>query len=141
MAWRSSLSSNFRSQITGLQTQVEDVDKRARRGIAAAAAISSIPVVLNPGRTSLTLGSGFYRDAGAVSVSFTHRLNTTVPIYLQGGTRTAAAARVSAAPPRPSCGEEHDKCHTSFRQPKLRPRVGAVRFASASYGRRLMSST
>jgi hypothetical protein len=61
------------------------VDKRARRGIAAAAAISSIPVVLGPGQTSLTLGSGFYRDAGAVSVSFTHRLNMTVPIYLQAG--------------------------------------------------------
>jgi YadA-like membrane anchor domain len=67
------------------RTQVEDVDKRARRGIAAAAAISSIPVVLRPGQTSLTLGSGFYRDAGAVSVSLTHRLNTAVPIYVQGG--------------------------------------------------------
>jgi hypothetical protein len=51
--------------VSALQTQVEDVDKRARRGIAAAAAaISSIPVVLNRGQTSLTLGSGFYRDAG-----------------------------------------------------------------------------
>jgi trimeric autotransporter adhesin len=77
----SSLSANFQS----LQTQIEDVDKRARRGIAAAAAISSIPVVLNPGQTSFTLGSGFYRDAGAVSVSLTHRLNTVVPIYLQAG--------------------------------------------------------
>jgi hypothetical protein len=44
-----------------------------------------IPVVLNRGQTSFTVGSGFYRDAGAVSFSLTHRLNTAVPIYLQGG--------------------------------------------------------
>jgi autotransporter adhesin len=73
------------ASVSALQTQVEDVDKRARRGIAAAAAISSIPVVLLRGQTSLTVGSGFYRDAGAVSVSLTHRLNTAMPIYLQGG--------------------------------------------------------
>jgi autotransporter adhesin len=53
----SNLSANFQSQINGLQTQIEDVDKRARRGIAAAAAISSIPVVLTAGQTSFTIST------------------------------------------------------------------------------------
>jgi len=31
------------------------------------------------------LGSDFYRDAAAVSASFTHRFNSTMPLYFSAG--------------------------------------------------------
>ena len=31
------------------------------------------------------LGSDFYRDAAAISASFTHRFNSTMPLYFSAG--------------------------------------------------------
>jgi len=59
-------------------------DHRARRGIAAFA-ITAPGVALTPGQTAFTLGSGFYRDAAAISASFTHRFNSTMPLYFSAG--------------------------------------------------------
>jgi autotransporter adhesin len=73
------------SVAAGLQTQINDNRIEARRGIAAAAAIGGATVALNPGQTSFTLGTAVYREAGAVSANLTHRLNTTIPLYLSGG--------------------------------------------------------
>jgi hypothetical protein len=42
-------------------------------------------VPLSPGETALSLGSGFYRANGAVSMSISHRLRTATPLYLTGG--------------------------------------------------------
>jgi trimeric autotransporter adhesin len=81
--------------------QVNDLDRRAQRGIAAAVAMASSTPPLAPGQSGLTLGSGFYRGQGAASVNFAHRFNSTTPVYFSagysngGGTEHAGRAAVS----------------------------------------------
>ena len=61
------------------------MNKEARRGIAATAAIAQVPTPLAPGRTTLALNGSFYQGEGGVGVAFQHRFaGTTIPVYVSG---------------------------------------------------------
>jgi autotransporter adhesin len=80
-----SVAAGIQSQIGSLASTIDHVDQRARRGIAAASAIGAPSVALSPGQTAMSLGTAYYRDAGAISLNLTHRLNTSLPLYVSGG--------------------------------------------------------
>ncbi|MGC3965468.1 MAG: YadA-like family protein [Rhodocyclaceae bacterium] len=61
------VTNNFNQQIGEVNNRIDDVDKTARRGIAAAAALQIVTPYL-PGRTVVNAGVANYRGAGAVGV-------------------------------------------------------------------------
>jgi autotransporter adhesin len=79
-------------QIAGLRTgqaslfDLARINRReARRGIAAAAAISNAPFPPEPGQTGYAANTAVYRGQAAVSVSFTHRLRGAKSFAVTGG--------------------------------------------------------
>ncbi|MFA9441947.1 YadA family autotransporter adhesin, partial [Uliginosibacterium sp. sgz301328] len=61
------VTNNFNQQIGDVNNRIDDVDKTARRGIAAAAALQIVTPYI-PGRTVVNAGVANYRGAGAVGV-------------------------------------------------------------------------
>jgi hypothetical protein len=54
-------------------------------GIAASVAMGSAATPSAPGKTTLTLQSGFFENYAGVGFAFAHRLNTETPIDIEGG--------------------------------------------------------
>ena len=71
--------------LNNLQGQVSWNQREARQGIAMAAAMATAPMPSAAGRTSWKLNSAYYKDNGAISLSFAHRLPTALPFALTGG--------------------------------------------------------
>jgi trimeric autotransporter adhesin len=73
----------------------------ARRGIAAAVALTAAPMPSAPGKTSYSFNLATYRSEQAASISFAHRLNSEDPVALTFGFSHAGkkdtAARVGIA--------------------------------------------
>lgn len=87
-----SMASGFQSQISGVQSQIAGLastvdanDTRARRGIAATAAMTSPGMPSAPGKTSWALNTAFFGGETGVGFGVNHRLNTSVPLYISGG--------------------------------------------------------
>jgi hypothetical protein len=79
------MSAGFQNQITGLQGQINVNQTEARRGIAAAVAINSATTPSAPGKTTVSLTSGFFHGETGVGVAVAHRLKTAMPIIVYGG--------------------------------------------------------
>jgi hypothetical protein len=87
------------------QTQLFDLvnhDRReARRGIAAAVAMSDAPVPSTPGKTSYVFNLATFRGEAAVGLSLSHRLNVDTPVAITFGFSQAGgkntAVRVGVA--------------------------------------------
>ena len=56
-----------------------------RRGIAATAAIGMTMTPSAPGKTTVTVNSGFFQGETAVGIAVAHRLNLTTPLIVHGG--------------------------------------------------------
>jgi autotransporter adhesin len=54
-------------------------------GIAASISMGSAATPSAPGKTTLTLQSGFFENYSGVGIAFAHRLNTDMPIDIEGG--------------------------------------------------------
>jgi len=65
--------------------KVDGVDRKASQGIAMAAAMAQAPMPSAPGKTSWKFNNAVYRNAGATSLSISHRLPTKVPVAVTGG--------------------------------------------------------
>jgi autotransporter adhesin len=72
------------SVATGLQSQVDTNRVEARRGIAAAAALSPGLMPSAPGKTTLSVNTGFYQGEAGIGVGISHRLNWSTPVMLHG---------------------------------------------------------
>jgi hypothetical protein len=73
------------NQVGLLSNQINDVNKEARRGIAATAAMAYAPTPTAPGRTTLAINGSVYEDTGGVGVAFQHRFaGTRIPVYFSG---------------------------------------------------------
>jgi len=72
------------SQFAAVNSRIDDVDQRAKRGIAASAALAPTMMPSQPGKTTVSLSTGFYRGEGALSVGAAHRLNLSMPTVLYG---------------------------------------------------------
>jgi len=80
-----SLTAGFQSQINGLQAQINDNNREARRGIAAAVATPSAPMPSMPGRTTWQVRTSTFLGEYGAGFAFAHRLNTRVPLSFVGG--------------------------------------------------------
>jgi trimeric autotransporter adhesin len=94
----SSMGSGFQSQINGLQSQVSTlsaaistVQTEERRGIAATAAMAVTMTPSAPGKTTVTVNSGFFQGETAVGIAVAHRLNFARPLIVHGGYANAGA--------------------------------------------------
>jgi autotransporter adhesin len=95
-----SLSAGFQSQINGLQSQVStlstaiaNVQTEERRGIAATAAIGMAMTPSAPGKTTVTVNSGFFQGETAVGIAVAHRLNLTTPVIAHAGYANAGGSQ------------------------------------------------
>jgi autotransporter adhesin len=77
-------------QLNALQDQVVGNQKEARRGIAATAALASAMTPSAPGKTTVSLNSGFFHGEAGVGVAVAHRLNLAVPLIVHGSYASAA---------------------------------------------------
>ena len=87
-----SVASGFQSQISGVQSQITGLantvdanDTRARRGIAATAAMTNPGMPSAPGKTAWALNTAFFAGETGVGFGVNHRLNTSIPLYISGG--------------------------------------------------------
>jgi trimeric autotransporter adhesin len=79
-----SFATGFQSQIGGLQQQIFANNIEARRGIAAAAALSPAIMPTAPGRTTLSVNGGFFHGETGVGIGVSHRLDLSMPVMLYG---------------------------------------------------------
>jgi trimeric autotransporter adhesin len=79
-----SFTAGFQSQISGLQQQIFANNIEARRGIAAAAALSPAIMPTAPGRTTVSVNGGFFHGETGVGIGVSHRLNLSMPVMLYG---------------------------------------------------------
>jgi hypothetical protein len=57
---------------------------KARRGIAAVAALSPGVMPSAPGKTTISVNTGFYQGEAGVGVGVAHRLDWSVPTMIHG---------------------------------------------------------
>jgi autotransporter adhesin len=76
--------SQLGSAIDGVRSDVNNLRKESRRGIAAAVALASPIMPSAPGKTTISSNVGFYENEVGLGVSIAHRLSTTLPIMLHG---------------------------------------------------------
>src|SRR5262249_26520289 len=62
-------------QVSGVQTQVDTNRTEARRGIAATAAMGIAMTPSRPGKTTVSMNTGFFKGETGVGVAVAHRLN------------------------------------------------------------------
>ena len=77
-------AAGFQSQIGGLQSQITANNIAARRGIAAAAALSPAIMPTAPGKTTVSINGGFFGGESGVGIGVSHRLNVSIPVMLYG---------------------------------------------------------
>ena len=74
--------------LNAVNNQVYAHQREYRQGIALAVAMPATHFPSAPGKTTLTVSSGVYKNMGAVGVSAMHRLNVSIPLAV-GGTVSA----------------------------------------------------
>lgn len=66
-------------RVSTLETRLDDVQTEARRGVAAAMAMTSAPMPSAPGRTSWAANVGMFKNEWATGFAVAHRLDTYTP--------------------------------------------------------------
>ena len=79
-----SVAAGLQSQIGGLQNQITDNQREARRGIVAAVAVAPVLMPSAPGKTTVAVNTGYYRGEAGVGIGVSHRLNFSVPTVVYG---------------------------------------------------------
>ncbi|RAI29226.1 adhesin, partial [Rhodoplanes elegans] len=85
MSQLTSFATGFQSQLAGLQTQVADNQREARRGVAAAVATASPPMPSGPGKTTWQVRGSTFNGEFGVGFGMAHRLTTTTPLAVVAG--------------------------------------------------------
>jgi autotransporter adhesin len=83
------LAAGISTQISGLNGQIDTLRQDTRRGLAASAALALPMAPSAPGKTTVSVASGFYGGQTGIGVSVAHRLNVVMPIIIHGGIATA----------------------------------------------------
>jgi autotransporter adhesin len=71
-----------------VQDMVRSVRNEARRGIAATAAMASVPMPSAPGRTTFAMNGATFGGESGIGFSVAHRLDATIPLMITGGFAT-----------------------------------------------------
>ena len=85
MGQLNSVAAGFGSQIASLQSQIDNTDGRARRGIAATVATATAPMPSMPGKTTWQLRGSTFSNEFGIGLGFAHRLNSAMPLSIVGG--------------------------------------------------------
>jgi len=80
-----STASSFQSQIGGLQNQITDNQREARRGTASAMAMTSASMPSAAGRTSWATNTSMFHGEYAFGGSLARRLDTDMPVAVTAG--------------------------------------------------------
>jgi autotransporter adhesin len=82
--------------VSQLNAAVGNLKSNLFSGIAAAVALGAPATPSAPGKTTLTLQSGFFENYTGIGLAFAHRLNTdnTIPIDIQGSFAHAGSENV-----------------------------------------------
>jgi hypothetical protein len=73
------------ASINQVNNRVGSVQKEARGGVAAAVALVNAPMPSAPGKTSWAGNVAKFKDQYAMGVSFSHRLNSNIPLAMTAG--------------------------------------------------------
>jgi autotransporter adhesin len=71
-------------QLNSINAQLAALTKEARRGIAASAALAVAMTPSAPGKTTVSVNSGFFKGETGVGVALAHRLNFATPFIVHG---------------------------------------------------------
>lgn len=74
----------IQSQYNGLQSQITDNQREARRGIVAAVAVAPVLMPSAAGKTTVAVNTGYYRGESGVGIGVSHRLNFATPTVVYG---------------------------------------------------------
>lgn len=72
------------SQFSGLQNEIIENRREARRGIVAAVAVAPVLMPSAAGKTTVAVNTGFYRGEAGVGIGISHRLNFGYPTVIHG---------------------------------------------------------
>lgn len=78
------------TRISALEFQLDDVRKDARAGTSAALAAAGLPQPMEPGKTMVAAGAGFYRGKGAFAIGASHALDNGRGVFKVGVTYDAS---------------------------------------------------
>nr|WP_022723195.1 hypothetical protein [Rhodopseudomonas sp. B29] len=80
-----SVAAGLQAQIGGLQDQIRDNQREARRGVAAAMSMTPAPMPSKAGRTSWAMNTASFRGEFGFGGSLAYRLDTNAPVALTAG--------------------------------------------------------
>jgi len=72
------------SVAAGFNTHFDELRRETRRGIAANAALATAMTPSAPGKTTVSMNTGFFQGEAGVGIAIAHRLNAAVPMILHG---------------------------------------------------------
>jgi hypothetical protein len=72
------------SQIAGINTRLNDIQTEERRGVAMAMAMAVAMTPSAPGKTTVSMNSGFFDGETGLGIALAHRLTTAMPIVIHG---------------------------------------------------------
>jgi autotransporter adhesin len=70
--------------INAINARLNDLTKESRRGIAATAALAVAMTPSAPGKTTVSVNTGFFKGETGMGVALAHRLNFSTPFILHG---------------------------------------------------------
>jgi autotransporter adhesin len=70
--------------INAINARLNDLTKESRRGIAATAALAVAMTPSAPGKTTVSVNTGFFKGETGMGVALAHRLNFATPFILHG---------------------------------------------------------
>jgi autotransporter adhesin len=73
------------SRLESMQTEISTNRTEARRGVAAAMAMTTAPMPSKPGRTSWAINTATFLGEAAAGASLAYRLDTNVPMAITAG--------------------------------------------------------
>ena len=73
------------TQIGKVRNSMRTMSRKAFSGIAAAVAMGSAPMPSAAGKTDVSVHTGLFENYTGFGMAFSHRLNTDVPLAIDGG--------------------------------------------------------
>ena len=70
--------------VSAINARLDSLTREARRGIAASAALAVAMTPSAPGKTTVSVNSGFFKGETGVGLALAHRLNFSVPLIVHG---------------------------------------------------------
>jgi len=84
--------SGVTARVNALDQTVQDNQREARRGIAAAMAMSAAPMPSAPGKTAWAFNAANFKGQSALAASISHRIKSTNALAVNAGVTASSGA-------------------------------------------------